>query len=791
MKKLVLIFVFLGMLYPATASHIVGGELSLVHVAGNPYTYRFELILYYDSKNGQTGGDPNIFIRIFRKSNHQPVNGTQLIQLTAQGIINPQFGAIGTPVEYFQPVCSDGSMETNRVFYQSNVITLSSTVYNDPAGYYVVWERCCRNYNITNIYTEDPNNGGVYSRIAGQIFYLEFPAVVKNGVPFINSSPQLFPPLRDYACPNRKYFVDFKGTDPDGDSLVYSIVTPLNSVERINALPPGNIPNPGPYDSVQWKPGFSFNNIMHGNPDLKISEDGLLTVTPSPLSRGLFVFAVRCEEFRNGVKIGEVRRDFQMLVQDACPDAEPPAIVGRELDDVTFGTTGALNVVFNTFVTDDQRCFEVSVSDPDALKFDDGFEEYIRIEAIPIGFKKDISGILPVVRNTTITNGGTAVFRICLPECPYVLSGVYQIGIIAFDNACTLPLSDTLIVTVHQTPPPNQAPQFSTVSEIVESVPEAGTKQWPIHVSDNDGDLINYRLVAVGFQLENFGMTFTEPQSGQSGSPLSKTLAWNPKCDVFDFTNKSNFKLYFIVDDVDKCLLKNTDTTYFDLNVIDFSQITPPVINNSIESFADSLTVTAQVYGNPLIVDVTGMDVDNTPIVLRAEGIGFDAFAYGVSFPEVLGQGSVASQFRWDLQCDSINLEKRDSFEFMLVVVDSLNKCGFYKADTLHLLVQVEPPEEKEFVPPNVFSPNNDEKNAFFAMVEYDEDTGEFESILPEDNCFGEFMNIRIYDRWGKEVFESTDRDFKWYGEGMPPGVYYYYLRYTNRGYKGIVSIRL
>ena len=791
MKRLLLGFLFFCSFLPAIGSHIVGGEMALVHVDGSPYSYRFQLILYYDFKNGETGGDANVFIRIFRKSNHQPVNGTQLIQLTAEGPRHPSGYAIGTPVEYFQPVCSDGSMETNRVFYQSNVIILSPELYNDPGGYYVVWERCCRNYNITNIYTEDPNNGGIYPRIAGQIFYLEFPAVVQNGVPFINSSPQLFPPLRDYACPNRKYFVDFKGTDPDGDSLAYSIVTPINSVERINALPPGNIPNPGPYDSVQWKPGFSSHDIMHGNPDLKISDDGLLTVTPSPLSRGLFVFAVRCEEFRNGVKIGEVRRDFQMLVQDACPDAEPPAIVGRELGDAVFGTTGSLNVVFNTFVSDAQRCFEVSVSDSDALKFDDGFSEFIRIEAIPIGFKKDVSGILPAVKSTTITNGGTAVFRICLPECPYTTTGVYQLGIIAFDNACTLPLSDTLIVTVHQAPPPNSLPQFSTASEIVESVPEAGSKQWPIHVSDGDGDRINYRLVAEGFQLENFGMTFTEPRSGQSESPFSKTLTWNPKCDVYDFTNKSNFKLYFIIDDVDACLLKHADTTYFDLSVIDFSQITPPVINNSLVDLAESIEVSMKMYGAPLVFDVSGTDVDNTPILLRAEGIGFNAAAYGVSFPQAFAQGSVQSKFSWELLCDSINLELKDVFEFRLVVVDSLNKCGFYKADTLHLTVNIEPADEKEFIPPNVFSPNDDAKNAFFAMVEYNEETHEFVNILPIDDCYGKFVNIRIYDRWGKEVFKSSDRDFRWYGEGMPPGVYYYYLRYTNRGYKGIVSLRL
>jgi hypothetical protein len=307
MKKLLLVFILLIWFVPAKASHIVGGEFELLWISGN--TYRVNMILYYDDLLGETGGDASVTIRFFRKRDNAIILNELIL-----------FPISDTPVEYFQPDCSDGSIETGKVIYTTTV-TLSPAIYNDPDGYYMAWERCCRNYVINNIYSENPNAGG--TRIAGQTFYLEFPPVVKNGVPFINSSPQLFPPLSDYACPNRRYYVDFAGTDPDGDSLVYTIVTPLSTIE-VSALPSSGFPHAGPYPEIQWKPGFSLNNIMNGNPDLAISSDGLLTVTPSPLSIGLYVFAIKCEEFRGGVKIGEVRRDFQMLVQDACPVAEPP-----------------------------------------------------------------------------------------------------------------------------------------------------------------------------------------------------------------------------------------------------------------------------------------------------------------------------------------------------------------------------------------------------------------------------------------------------------------------------------
>jgi hypothetical protein len=777
MKRLLLVFILLLLFVPAKASHIVGGEFELLWISGN--TYRVNMILYYDDLLGETGGDASVTIRFFRKRD----NAIILNSLTL-------FPISDTPVEYFQPECSDGSIETGKVVYTTTV-ELSPAIYNDPDGYYMAWERCCRNYVINNIYSENPNAGG--TRIAGQTFYLEFPPVIKNGVPFVNSSPRLFPPLSDYACPDRRYYVDFAGTDPDGDSLVYSIVTPLSTVEP-TALPTGGLPHAGPYPEILWKPGFSLDNIMNGNPDLEISYDGLLTVTPSFISVGLYVFAVKCEEFRNGEKIGEVRRDFQMLVQSACPVAEPPQIVGRGPDDSDFGLTGNLSVTYDNTVSDEERCFEVKISDPDALKFDDGFQENVRIRAIPIGFRKDISEVLPIVTTATVTNDGTAIFNICLPRCPYQSSGVFQIGIVAFDDACTLPLSDTLIVTVNLELPVNAPPQFDNSgngTEIIEVISEGGTvATWPFQVTDPDGDLISYRLVPVDFNLADFGMTFTEPLSGTETGPINKILSWDPKCDVYDFTEKSTFELFFIVEDLDACSIIQADTTHLQLSITDFSQITPPVIDNSVLSNADTIEVSVQMNGEPLEVEVTGTDIDNTLILLRGKGIGFDASTYGILFPGDFDQGFVQSKVTWQLTCDTLDYENGNVFHFQMMVVDSLNKCKFYKADTLVMQVTVEPPPEKnEFLPPNVFTPNaSDDLNSFFAMVR--EEDGEFVSILPNDDCFGKFVSIQIYNRWGKQVYESLDRNFKWYGEGMPVGVYYYFLKYSNKDYKGTVSIQ-
>ena len=780
MKRLLLGFVFLLMLTPSMASHIVGGEFELLWISGN--SYRLRLIYYFDlgsnpGRNPQFE-EPIIQVSIFQKSNHSRMQDERLSFVLRER------------VEYSQMHCASTEIITDRIIYEK-IIVLSAATYTHPGGYYVSWERCCRNYGINNIFSEDPNLGMIY---AGQTFYLEFPAVVRNGQPFINNSPRLFPPLNDFACPGIPYYVDFAGIDDDGDSLVYKLVTPLSTISQ-DAIPQqsGQFPlgqtRSGPYPNVTWRPGFGLNNIVNGISNLKITQDGFLTVTPSPV--GLYAFAVQCEEFRDGVKIGEIIRDFQMLTVElgGCPVPDFPSIVGRKSGDPVFQPGKTLHV---TLENDEDRCIEVSITDPSSLRADELNQENITIKAFALNFKKTLLNQIQLSGTSgIINNGGSAVFEICFPQCSFTQNVPIKVAIVVSDDACALPLTDTLYVHATIEPPPNQVPQMGSGDEIITSVNEGDFFSRLLSATDADGDVLDYRLVPVGFSLQEFGMSFSVPLTGQGTGAVSGTLNWDPKCDVYDFTQKDNFELYFIADDRDACLFKHADTTRLDLTVFDFDQITPPMIDNTLDNFADTLEVTMKMYGDPFVLNVSGTDADNTNILLRGNGVGFNAASYGAVFPRDFDQGAVASEFRWELHCDSIDLERQDIFRFNLMVVDSLNKCGFYKADTLHLVVTIEPPDEEKFTPPNVFSPNSDAKNAFFAMVSYNEDTGEFTNILPEDNCYGEFLSIRIYDRWGKRVFESSNRDFRWYGEDVPVGVYYYLLSYSNRNYKGIVSLRL
>ncbi|MEJ1241392.1 gliding motility-associated C-terminal domain-containing protein [Chryseolinea sp. T2] len=885
--KRILLAILLLISLPSFASHIVGGEFEISHISGN--SYRINLILYFDVLNGSSGARDNaITAVIYRKSDNALMRSVSFS--------NPA----ESPVQYTQPSCSHGEVVTTKMVY-STTVTLSDSQYSDPAGYYIIWERCCRNYTITNVYSNDP---AVSSLAAGQTFYLEFPPVVKNGTSFINSTPHLFPPLSDYACPRKPYFVDFAGVDDDGDSLAYSLVTPL-STHTIDAFPPLL---PRPYPEVAWRPPFSLNNIINGAPDLRISTDGLLTATP--MQQGLFVFAVKCEEYRNGVKIGEVRRDFQMLVVDACPRAEPPQIKGRKLADATFSYDEQMSVTFAN-VPDADRCIEVEVSDPDALSPDDNMTENVRIKAIAIGFKKNVSDILPAQVSATLINGSTRRFQICFDECPLV-NGPFKVGIVAFDDACSVPLSDTLVITVNIQPPPNQLAQFLT-PDVEETVAEGTTKSWPIKGMDPDGDQLVVGVVTDNFVLADVGMQIVQHQL--ANGVYEAELIWDTHCDIADFKYKSEFNIKILLDDVDKCLLAQPDIMEFKLKV-DLPPNVPPIIDSDLTANPAERYVTGitRKVNESLFFHVMGRDDDNDHLVLGGQGVGFTMADYNISFPGASGNGAVVSPFSWNVFCDNVDLKKRDQFTFRFILVDDNNRCKVYQADTLDVTVKLLPPDndaptlqitslekdmpmtnggvaamigqqitlglsatdpdvapqadmlhldlidvqggadgyifeaadgrrsvsstfawlpeckilggedeasftftfnvtddrcwsqkgdtvavdvtvhdvdrdDEDFLPPNIITPNGDDKNDFFAMVREDPITHELVNILPTDNCDGHFEGIFIVNRWGMEVYNSSDRDFRWYADNQAAGVYFYTLKYSDRDYKGTVSV--
>lgn len=611
---LLLVFAFC----PAMASHLVGGEFK-VTAKGN-FRYEIALHLYGDLANLVPGAQGNedvvASVGVFSKSTNQMVNNFQL------SYVSSSF------VPYKNDQCVAGSISTKILNYRAEV-ELRPSLYGDPAGYYLAYERCCRNKDISNL-----KNPGA----AGMVFYAEIPPVMKNAQPFVNSSPVLpaIPP--DYLCVGELFEYSMKATDPDGDQLVYSLSEPLRGFSD-QSLPRPAAPFNGPYPPVLWESGFGLTRQITGNPALTINaQTGLVSVNPS--QAGLFVFAFTCAEYRNGVKIGEVRRDVQVLIKNCDTNTNP------EISLKVAGGTRDYREGDTLLVTDaTDYCFPFSFSDRN-------IGQNLAVKIVPVNFPATplLTGTSgKVVRTNQVFSG-----QICWPDCNINSpTQLYKAYLIASDNACGAIGSDTLELTFRVIPKPNARPVI----------------------------------------------TLLEP-------------------------------------------------------------------DNTIQVTVDKVRT----------FDLLSTDADNDNLEVQMTGLGFDPAAEGMQFGPGTGKGQLVSRFSWVATCS--NLNRQTPYDLRFIVKD--NSCFANHSDTVFVKIQINdiPKDTIEFLPPNIFTPNNDGYNDRFVMP-----------TLPKDNCQDTFQEVRIYSRWGMEVYKSADRQFAWDGRNVSDGVYYYLVRYGRKKYKGYVSI--
>ncbi len=185
-------------------------------------------------------------------------------------------------------------------------------------AYTIVYQRCCRNNTISNLI----NPGSI-----GATYSIE---ITPESQLLCNSSPVFneFPPT--VVCVANKLEFDHSARDVDGDSLVYSFCHPLKG-GGLAGGPDDRFGNPSACDGVRPRPPCppTFNKVafrsdfdattpLAGNPIVSIDPaTGLITGTPEII--GQFVVGVCVEEYRDGMLIGQISRDFQFNVADCDP----------------------------------------------------------------------------------------------------------------------------------------------------------------------------------------------------------------------------------------------------------------------------------------------------------------------------------------------------------------------------------------------------------------------------------------------------------------------------------------
>lgn len=681
MKKIFLTTIALLVAFWLHAFHIVGGEIEFITL--EPGSYRINLIQYRDEAQDQNPSpDAEVTVYIFSNKTDELISVHTL-----------PFASV-TEVAYTFQKCAIDELETSRVLYSSE-INLQPQEYADEEGYYVVWERCCRNTTVDNI---------VNPVQAGMKYVVEIPPLWKNNRPFINSSPTLLKPLSDYACFNQLYYTDFVGTDLDGDSLVYKLATPLNS----SSDQPLPIPQPKPHPLITWEDGYSENNMVPGSPPLRISNSGLLTV--NPLEGGLYVFSVVVEEWRNKEKIGEVQRDFQMLVrEEGCDPPDPPKVGVKIPGDEDFNPmVDTLN-----YSVEEDKCFDFIVTN-----IVQG--ENITLRHVPVNFDEELDDLFSI--NSSFVGDGqdTLIVEVCAPGCPPIRDGPFIIDLIASDDACPLPQLDTARLTINVEPPPNRLPVLDPLPAGY-TINENEVLEVEFRAFDQDMDSMEMKVFIPGVtNPTDRGISLEITESG-SGIVEGK-LIWDTDCQRYDFSDIQNFQVGLVPEDFDICEVENTDFTFLNLGVI-----LPPNTDPQLSlSTANELFVNE---GDRIALDAQVSDQDGDTVRLRLEPLGFDMEALGVSFTDTTGVGEIDSPFEWTVDCNLFANESRRVYEFWFITEDQ-DRCDATNADTLLLTVNVNIPENNrpQF---NTYADTVLEMNVPFELdiIALDEDMGDSVTI--------------------------------------------------------------
>lgn len=289
------------------ARHIIGGVITyecMGEVSPGVNRYKFKLVIYRDCLGGGAPYDNPASMAIY-KGSYEDNFQYETFDVFIQDIQN------------LTPVPPDCVTNVPTLCVEEGVYEFERDLpVDDVDSYFIVYQRCCRNNSINNII--DP--GGV-----GATYYAELtPAAQKvcNNSPVFNN----FPPI--IICNNFPIDFDHSASDVDGDLLLYSFFAPLAGGGPILTSPGvtgcnGAIPTPPcapPFDQVVFtQPTYDFDEPMGGNP--KVSLNGITgLITGSPNTLGQFVVGVQVEEYRNGVLLSVLRREFQFNVTDCVPE---------------------------------------------------------------------------------------------------------------------------------------------------------------------------------------------------------------------------------------------------------------------------------------------------------------------------------------------------------------------------------------------------------------------------------------------------------------------------------------
>ncbi|HTX87378.1 MAG TPA: gliding motility-associated C-terminal domain-containing protein [Bacteroidales bacterium] len=309
---------------------------------------------------------------------------------------------------------------------------------------------------------EDPNRNGGILNIPNSIntpMFIYSELVINPFLGYDNSPILLIPPV-DNACVDQPFYHNPGAYDPDGDSLSYRLVTCLGA-------------------QGQPIPGYTLPPATHTIHLDSITGDFFWD---SPPQQGEYNIAILIEEWRNGIKIGSVERDMQIIVI-ACDD-HPPVVVTPDDTCIEAGQTLG---------------FSVSAYDPDSLD-----QVTLSGSGQPLLLTDHPASLVP---NPAIGIGHTQSVFTWPTACSEVLEQPYRMYFKAEDNASPVHLVSFKTMDIRVVGPP---PENLTATPLGTSI----TLHWDDYICQNASGFYIYRHVDSTGYVPGYCQTGVPPYLG-------------------------------------------------------------------------------------------------------------------------------------------------------------------------------------------------------------------------------------------------------------------------------------